>query len=392
MITHPDSWGKGKEQVFAIDEDEEEVKEVKAIGEIVNSPTFEDVVYDEKQKEFMRLAIAKMKTEKINLLFSGYAGTGKTYSSKMIACETQKPFVYLTGSMGKSRILGMLQSLKPNALVLIDEIHNMSERIGEIIYPAIEYGELYVDGERIEVDCCFIGTTTEPEKLPKPLLDRFMRIEFEEPEAELVKQILEKMKIPGKVQEYLLNHTTNIRVLKKIIQYIKMYGPLNEPNCIKVFRMMKINLYSGMSEEQDKYIDYLKKVGKASLRNLSLVLRRSEDYIKLDVEPELIKKSIILVTSRGRELAPDFQEMSYEKLQNVTIPKFKQDDKQRAIKWLNDNPSIKEQFSSMYLELVNFIAEKIKEGIEPDLIDFESFGTDTSIEQSYDNNYKFEEL
>jgi len=46
----------------------------------------------------------------------------------------------------------------------------------------------------------------------------------------------------------------------------------------------------------------------------------------------------------------------------------------------------------MYLELVNFIAEKIKEGIEPDLIDFESFGTDTSIEQSYNNNYKFEEL
>jgi len=365
----------GEEQIFVI---EEEKKEVKEIGEIVNFPTFKDVVYDKKQKEFMKLAIEKMKIEKINLLFSGFAGTGKTYSSKMIACETQKPFVYLTGSMGKSRILEMLQSLKPNALVLIDEIHNMSERISEIIYPAIEYGELYVDGERIEVDCCFIGTTTEPEKLPKPLLDRFMRIEFEEPNEELVKKILEKMKVPDKVQEYLLNHTTNIRVLKKLIQYIEMYGQINEPNCVKVFRMMKINLYSGMSEEQDKYINYLKKVGKSSLRNLSLVLRRSENYIKLDVEPELIKKSVILITSRGRELAPDFKEVGYEQLQNVKTIKFKQDDRQRAINWLNDNPSIKEQFGSMYLE--------------PDLIDFESFGTDTSIEQSYNNNYKFEEL
>ena len=124
-------FGKGKnhlgeEEIFVIGESEIEVKE---IGEIIDSPKFEDVVFDENQKEFIKLAIKKMKTDKLNLLFSGFAGTGKTYSSKMIACETQKPFVYLTGSMGKSRIVEMLQGLKPNALVLIDEIHNMSERV-----------------------------------------------------------------------------------------------------------------------------------------------------------------------------------------------------------------------------------------------------------------------
>jgi len=318
--------------------------------------------------------------------------TGKTYSSKMCAVETQKPFVYITGSMGKSRILEMLQNLKPNALVLIDEIHNLSERIGEIIYPAIEYGEIYLDGERKKIDCCFIGTTTEPEKLPKPLLERFMRIEFYEPNDGIVKKILDKMNIPIEVQNFLLNYTSNIRVLKKLIQYIKMYGEVNEMNCAKVFRMMKINLYSGLSNEQDNYIEYLKKVKKASLRNLGLILRRSENYLKLDIEPELIKKGIIIITSKGRELAPEFKDVGYEQLQNVKTTKFKQDDRQRAINWLNDNPEIKEQFSSMYLELVNFIAEKIKEGIEPDTIDFMSFGTDTSIEQSYNNNYKFEEL
>ncbi len=290
----------GQEEIFVVED--LNLNEVKEIGEIIDSPKFDDVVFDESQKEFMRLAIAKMKVEKINLLFSGFAGTGKTYSSKMIACETQKPFVYMTGSMGKSRIVEMLQGLKPNALVLIDEIHNMSERVGEIIYPAIEYGELYVDGVRKLVDCCFIGTTTEPEKLPKPLLDRFMRIEFEEPDDSLIRLILEKMKIPELVRNHLLRHTTNIRVLKKLIQYIKMYGEVNEINCKKVFKMMKINLVSGMSEEQEKYINYLRKVGKSSLRNIGLVLRRSENYVKLDIEPELIKKGIISVTSRGREL------------------------------------------------------------------------------------------
>jgi len=297
-------FGKGKnhlgqEELLILDS---LTPEIKSIGEIVTFPTFNDVVYSEHQKEFMKLAIEKMKTHKINLLFSGFAGTGKTYSSKMIACETQKPFVYLTGSMGKSRIIDMLLNLKPNALVLIDEIHNMTERIAEIIYPAIEYGEIYLDGERKLVDCCFIGTTTEPEKLPKPLLDRFMRIEFEEPNELLINKILEKRGISKKVREYLLRHTTNIRVLNKLIDYIQLYGQINESNCLRVFKLMKINAVSGMSNEQEKYIDYLKKVGKSGLRNIGLVLRRSENYIKMDIEPELIKRGIISITSRGREL------------------------------------------------------------------------------------------
>ena len=98
---------------------------------------------------------------------------------------------------------------------------------------------------------------------------------------------------------------------------------------------------------------------------------------------------MIAITSRGRELSPEFNDGGYEQLQKVKEEcKFNKDERARAIKWLNDNPNIKKQFGSMYLELVSFIAEKIKEGIEPDLIDFTSFGTDTSIENSYNNNYK----
>ena len=53
---------------------------------------------------------------------------------------------------------------------------------------------------------------------------------------------------------------------------------------------------------QEKYIEYLKSVEKASLRNLSLVLRRSDEYIKRDIEPDLIRKSLIMISSRGRML------------------------------------------------------------------------------------------
>jgi len=50
------------------------------IGEIIKTPIFEDVIFSDKQREFIKLAIAKLKAgHKLNLLFSGLAGTGKTY-------------------------------------------------------------------------------------------------------------------------------------------------------------------------------------------------------------------------------------------------------------------------------------------------------------------------
>ncbi|MHA1383248.1 MAG: AAA family ATPase [Candidatus Helarchaeota archaeon] len=370
-------------------------KEIKKIGEIIKEPLFEDVVFSDKQKEFIKLAITKLKAgHKLNLLFSGLAGTGKTYSAKMIACETQKPFVYITGSLGRRKIIDMLLDLKPNALILIDEIHNLSERVSEIIYPAIEYNELYLNGNRKIIDAVFIGTTTEPEKLPKPLLDRFMRIEFEEPDINMTTQILKKMGLTDECINLMTNYTLNIRILKKIIDYMKLYGGLNKENLIKVFRMMKINVYSGLSEEQEAYIDYLKEVKRAGLRNLSLVLRRSENYLKLDIEPDLIRKRMILISSRGRELNPEFLDFSYENLkkeEEKNHSNYSINEREIAIKYLNDNPHLKEKFGNKYLELVDFLAEKIAVGISPDTIDIESWGNDIGFKESYKNNY-LEEL
>jgi len=246
----------------------------------------------------------------------------------------------------------------------------------------------------MEIDAVFIGTTTEPEKLPKPLLDRFMRIEFEEPDINMTTQILKKMGLTDECINLMTNYTLNIRILKKIIDYMKLYGGLNKENLIKVFRMMKINVYSGLSEEQEAYIDYLKEVKRAGLRNLSLVLRRSENYLKLDIEPDLIRKRMILISSRGRELNPEFLDFSYENLkkeEEKNHSNYSINEREIAIKYLNDNPHLKEKFGNKYLELVDFLAEKIAVGISPDTIDIESWGNDIGFKESYKNNY-LEEL
>jgi len=274
-----------------------------SIGEILNSPKFEDVVYSAKQEEFIKLVLEKIKAgEILNLLFSGYAGTGKTYSSMMIACETKRPYVYMAGNQSKLKILEILNNLQDNSIVCIDEIHGMRDNVAELIYPVIEYGELYIDGGKKKLNAIFICTTTEPEGLPKPLQDRLMRIEFDEPDEEMTEKILKKMRLSDECSDLLIKYTLNIRILKKLIRYMDMYGERSKKNLIKVFKMMKINWETGLSEDQENYINYLKKVEKAGVRNISLVLRRSENYVKLDIEQDLIRKGLISISSRGRTL------------------------------------------------------------------------------------------
>lgn len=275
------------------------------LGEILDLPKFEDVILYEDQKEFLRLLIAEIKKGKqIHLLFNGKAGTGKTYASKMIAVECNRPYLYLNGQMTQNKIRDMILKAKDNAIICVDEIHNLTEKVAETIYPAIEYNEISLDGKTITLknNPIFIGTTTEPERLPKPLQDRFFRIEFKEPNKDMAKQILNKMGVENEAVEYLLKYTLNIRVLKKLVKMMDLYGEKSFSNLEKVFQIMKIDLNTGLSEEQQAYINYLKKVEKASLRNVSLVLGLSEERIKYDVEPELIKKGLINITSKGREL------------------------------------------------------------------------------------------
>lgn len=274
------------------------------VGEYVYKPSFNEVFYNVNQKEFMFSILQRLKENKnINLLFSGLAGTGKTFSAKMLACETKRPFVYILGSLGKQKIVDMLLNLKANSIVLIDEIHNIPEKIAEVIYPAVEYNEIYLDGRCYKLNNpLFIGTTTEPERLPKPLLDRFLRIEFEEPDVENTIKILKSYNLNEECINLLLKYSNNIRILKKIINTIDAIGERDLKTLLKVFSIMKINKETGMSEEQEKYLLFLKSSGKQSLRNIGFYLRRSEEYIKEDIEPELIRKDLIIISSRGREL------------------------------------------------------------------------------------------
>lgn len=367
---------------------EETIKSEEKIGETINFPHFEDVIYPVDVKEAMRLILSHLKHEDFNLLFGGVRGCGKTFSARMLACETQRPFIYMSGNMSKNKIIDILLNIKPKSIILIDEIHGLRDSVAEIIYPAIQDNEIYVNGERKKLDCMFIGTTTEVQKLPAPLFDRFFLIEFEELEEEQLKDILLKKGCDLPSANAMLSFTNNFRVLNNLVKMINLYGKINIENTKKVFKIKRIDINLGLSEIQKKYLEVLKD-GKLSLRSLSLQLNRSEDYVK-SIETDLIKKKLVNVSSRGRLLTPKFADYGYDELKKAEEKEHSEktiDEVELAHRYLKEHPEIKKKFGNRYMELVQWIAAKIGEGINPDEIDIYSFGNDKNIEDSFQENY-----
>lgn len=86
-------------------------------------------------------------------------------------------------------------------------------------------------------------------------------------------------------------------------------------------------------------------------------------------------------------MSETLEELEKAQEQMAKSPKFKQDTRQRAINWLNENKDIKDLFSKRYFELVSFMCEQYENGIEFDLIDWSSFSDDISVKESFENNY-----
>jgi len=206
-----------------------------------------------------------------------------------------------------------------------------------------------------------------------------------------MKEVFIKKGIKEEIISSLLNYTLNFRIINNLIETIKIYGEIDEINLRKVFHLKKINFYSGLSEYQEKYLDILKKSSKPiGLRSVGLKLRKSEDYIKYEIEPDLIRKSMIVITSRGRELEPSLKDYGYEQLKKESEKqhsRFTEEDRKVAINWLKDKEGITEKLGKRYLELVSQVAEMVHNGEVPDMVNFEAFADDIPIKESKEKNY-----
>lgn len=222
-------------------------------------------------------------------------------------------------------LAAILTSLEENDILFIDEIHRLNTTVEEILYPAMEDGELdIIIGKgpsarsiRIELpNFTLIGATTKAGLLSSPLRDRFgvsHRMEYYT-EDELANIILRGGNILGvKVEkdgalELAKRSRGTPRIANRLLKRVRDYceirgdGVINKNISIEALEILQIDSVGLDDLDRDIITSIIENYGggPVGIETLSLLLGEDRRTLEEVYEPFLVKIGYIKRTSRGR--------------------------------------------------------------------------------------------
>ena len=298
-------------------------------------PQLRPVTWDEyigqqsiKNNLHILLTAAKKRNQQPeHVLFYGPPGLGKTTISHLIAKETGKNIKITSGPAIEKvgDLASILTNLSEGDILFIDEIHRLNKNIEEILYPAMESGVLDIiigkgpSARTIQLDLpafTLLGATTKIAMMSSPLRSRFsggvFKLEFytEEEIERIIKQSAEKLGIEINsdalieiAQRSRFTPRTANYFLKRCRDYAEVYDTaITRESVLSALTLIGVDNLGLRQVDREVLQTIITKFkgGPVGLRTIATATHEEEASIETVIEPYLIQKGLLDLTSRGR--------------------------------------------------------------------------------------------
>lgn len=302
---------------------------------------FEDFIGQDKVKENLQLIISAAKLGRTfpHIGLYGPAGSGKTTLAEIICEELDAELVYINGSAVVSPVVfrqPIAQAVKLNGkekryIIVVDECHALPKKVQNNLLSVLESpavlctvvakpiklpsGKVLPKGdilkEKLPDNITFIFCTTDKAQLTDAMESRLHPLNLSEYTMDektiVVKNYTLSNNITLEESDYELigNTAKNMRHLKKVCDRIVDFAVgqsltvLTSAHVEYVLDVLGID-ENGCDESDRQYLNYVREHGPVSLANIARYLNVAEKEVISKIEPFLIRREWVEITSKGR--------------------------------------------------------------------------------------------